>query len=207
MNEGRKASVAFSQAGAWIILTPWSVSTGEKRYDRGCLMTNDLFRRQLGAYAAVHRDWRNKATHFVGIPIIVFSLLLLLSQWTFQLGGREWTVSLAAAIVAVLGWMALDLGIGLAMALIMAVAWLAAEALAGALGSASAVWMAFIALFVGGWVLQFVGHHYEGKRPALLDNIFQAFIGPMFLVAESFVVMGQRSDLADAMGEGDVTVR
>jgi uncharacterized membrane protein YGL010W len=103
--------------------------------------------------------------------------------------------------------MALDLGIGLAMALIMAVAWFAAEALAGALGSASAVWMAFIALFVGGWVLQFVGHHYEGKRPALLDNIFQAFIGPMFLVAESFVVMGQRSDLADAMGEGDVTAR
>ena len=170
-------------------------------------MANDLFRRQLGAYAAVHRDWRNKATHFVGIPIIVFSLLLVLSLWRFELGGREWTMSLAVAIVAVLGWMALDLGIGLCMALLMAVAWFAAEALAGALGSASAVWMAFIALFVGGWVLQFVGHHYEGKRPALLDNIFQGFIGPMFLVAESLVVMGQRSDLADAMGEGDVTVR
>ena len=133
-------------------------------------MANDLFRRQLGAYAAVHRDWRNKATHFVGIPIIVFSLLLVLSLWRFELGGREWTMSLAVAIVAVLGWMALDLGIGLVMALIMAVAWFAAEALAGALGSASAVWMAFIALFVGGWALQFVGHHYEGKRPALLDQ-------------------------------------
>jgi uncharacterized membrane protein YGL010W len=93
------------------------------------------------------------------------------------------------------------------MALLMTAAWFAAEALAGALGSAPAVWMAFIALFVGGWVLQFVGHHYEGRRPALLDNLFQAFIGPMFLVAESFVVMGQRSDLADAMGEGDVTAR
>jgi uncharacterized membrane protein YGL010W len=170
-------------------------------------MANDLFRRQLGAYAAVHRDWRNKATHFVGIPIIVFSLLLVLSLWRFELAGREWTMSLAVAFVAVLGWMALDLGIGLVMALLMAVAWFAAEALAGSLGSASAVWMAFIALFVGGWALQFVGHHYEGKRPALLDNIFQGFIGPMFLVAESLVVMGQRSDLADAIGEGDVTVR
>jgi uncharacterized membrane protein YGL010W len=170
-------------------------------------MANDLFRRQLGAYAAVHRDWRNKATHFVGIPVIVFSLLLVLSLWRFELGGREWTMSLAVAIVAVVGWMALDLGIGLVMALLMAIAWFAAEALAGALGSPSAVWMAFIALFVGGWVLQFVGHHYEGKRPALLDSIFQGFIGPMFLVAESLVVMGRRSDLADAMGEGDVTVR
>jgi uncharacterized membrane protein YGL010W len=170
-------------------------------------MTNDLFRRQLGAYAAVHRDRRNKATHFVGIPIIVFSLLLVLSLWRFELLGREWTLSLAVAIAAVVGWMALDLGIGLVMGLIMAVAWIAAEALAGALGSASAVWMAFIALFVGGWALQFLGHHYEGRRPALLDNIFQAFIGPMFLVAEAMVVIGQRTDLAEAMGEGDVTAR
>lgn len=168
-------------------------------------MSNDLFRRQLASYASVHRDWRNKATHFVGIPIIVFSLLLILSLWRFELGDRAWTMSLVIAILAVLGWMALDLGIGLAMALIMAVAWYAAAALAGALGSAQAVWIAFIALFVGGWVLQFLGHYYEGKRPALLDNIFQGFIGPMFLVAETMVVLGQRRDLADAMGEGDVT--
>ena len=58
-------------------------------------------------------------------------------------------------------------------------------------------------LFVGGWILQFVGHHYEGKRPALLDNIFQGFIGPMFLVAETMVVLGQRRDLANVMHEAD----
>ncbi len=170
-------------------------------------MANDLFHRQLGAYASVHRDWRNKATHFVGIPVIVFSLLLILSLWRFEVGGREWTLSLAVALVAVLGWMALDLGIGFVMAVLTAPAWYAAEALAGALGPASAVWVAFAVLFVGGWVLQFLGHHYEGRRPALLDNIFQGFIGPMFLVAETMVVMGHRRDLADAMGEGNVTAR
>lgn len=170
-------------------------------------MANDLFRRQLASYAAVHRDWRNKATHFVGIPLIVFSLLLVLSLWRFEIGGRDWTVSLAVALAAVLGWMALDLGIGVIMALLMALAWYAAEALASALGTSSAVWVAFLVLFIGGWVLQFLGHHYEGKRPALLDNIFQGFIGPMFLVAEALVVMGQRRDLADAMGVSDVTVR
>lgn len=170
-------------------------------------MANDLFRRQLGSYASVHRDWRNKATHFVGIPVIVFSLLLAFSLWRFRLGGGEWTMSLALAVLAVLGWMALDLGIGILMGLFMAVAWYAAEIFAGALGSPSAVWTAFLVLFVGGWVLQFLGHYYEGRRPALIDNIFQGFIGPMFLVAETLVAMGQRGDLADAMGEGDVTAR
>ncbi|WP_395712549.1 DUF962 domain-containing protein [Reyranella sp.] len=165
-------------------------------------MPNELFRRQLASYAAVHRDWRNKATHFVGIPIIVFSLMLVLSLWRFEVLAREWTGSLLVSLLAVLGWLALDLGVGIVMAAIMVVAWFAAEALASALGPPPAVWTAFLVLFVGGWVLQFVGHFYEGKRPALLDNIFQAFIGPMFLVAEAMVMMGQRGDLAEAMGEG-----
>ena len=163
-------------------------------------MANDLFRRQLASYASVHRDWRNKATHFVGIPLIVFSLLLILSLWHFEVGGRDWTLSLAVAMAAVLAWMALDLGIGILMGLVIAPAWYAAVILAAALGSPSAVWGTFTVLFVGGWVLQFLGHHYEGKRPALLDNIFQGFIGPMFLVAELLVVLGRRRDLADAMG-------
>ena len=164
-------------------------------------MANELFNRQLGRYAAVHRDMRNRATHFVGIPIIVFSLLLILALWRVQIGGREVSVSLIVTFAAVLGWLALDLGVGIVMAVVMAMAWYGAEALAGALGP-SATWTAFATLFVGGWILQFVGHYYEGKRPALADNIFQAFIGPMFLVAETMVAMGYRSDLADAMGEG-----
>lgn len=165
-------------------------------------MANELFRRQLASYAAVHRDWRNKVTHFAGIPLIVFSLMLALSLWRFEILGREWTGSLLVSLLAVLGWLALDLGVGIVMGLIMAVAWYAAEALAAALGPPPAVWTAFLVLFVGGWALQFVGHFYEGKRPALIDNLFQAFIGPMFLVAEAMVMMGQRSDLAEAMGEG-----
>jgi len=157
-------------------------------------MASDLFKHQLASYASVHKDPRNKATHFIGIPVIVFSLLLILSLWRLPFGGVS--AALTVAILAVLGWMALDLGIGLVMAVLMLVGWYAAEVLASALGAGS-TWGAFLVLFVGGWILQFLGHHYEGKRPALLDNIFQAFIGPMFLVAETMVVLGQRRDLAN----------
>ena len=165
-------------------------------------MANAFFNRQLASYASVHRDWRNKGTHFVGIPLIVFSLLLILALWQFRLG-RDTSAATVVAFLAVLGWMALDLGIGIVMAVLMLVAWYAAEVLAGVLGPTS-TWVAFAVLFVGGWALQFLGHHYEGKRPALLDNIFQGFIGPMFLVAETMVMMGYRADLANVMGEGDV---
>ena len=168
-------------------------------------MANSFFRRQLGVYASIHRDARNKATHFIGIPMIVFSLLLAFTQWQFPVAGHPTSAAAALAVLAVLGWMALDLWIGVAMVVIMLVMWYAAEALAGALGTPSAVWIGFAALFVVGWALQFLGHHYEGKRPALIDNLFQGFIGPMFLVAEIMVVNGYRRDLANSVAQGDVT--
>ena len=38
-----------------------------------------------------------------------------------------------------------------------------------------------ISLFILSWVAQFIGHYIEGKRPALLDNLSQAFIdAPLF---------------------------
>jgi uncharacterized membrane protein YGL010W len=169
-------------------------------------MPSDLFRRQLARYASVHRSGRNKATHFVGIPLIVFSLLLVLTLWRIEPAGREVSMALVIGVIAVLGWMALDPGIGLIMAAIVAPAWYGAEALAGALGPTSTL-VAFAVLFAGGWALQLLGHHYEGRRPALLDNIFQGFVGPMFLVAETLVASGWRADLAAMMGEGDVTAR
>lgn len=169
-------------------------------------MANDLFHRQLAAYASVHRDRRNKATHFVGIPIIVFSLLLIFALWQAKFGEQIFSAALLLTVVAVLGWIALDVGVGMVMAALMLPAWYAAETLAAALGPSS-TWVASLVLFVGGWALQFLGHHYEGKRPALIDNIFQGFIGPMFLVAETMVTLGLRRDLADAIGEGNVTAR
>src|SRR5262249_26969552 len=38
---------------------------------------------QLGAYAAYHRDWRNKLTHFVGVPLVTFALFLFLGWLRF----------------------------------------------------------------------------------------------------------------------------
>ncbi|MBV9833064.1 MAG: DUF962 domain-containing protein [Alphaproteobacteria bacterium] len=169
-------------------------------------MTARFFERQLAIYAAYHRDQRNKATHFIGIPAIVLSLLIVLALWRFSLGGVVVSGALLVGALALLGWIALDVGVGLAMALIIVPMWLIAEWLAAHTG-ATTVWIAFAVLFVGGWVFQFVGHAYEGRRPALVDNLFQAFIGPMFLVAETFIALGLRADLRRAVAGPHVAER
>jgi uncharacterized membrane protein YGL010W len=45
-------------------------------------------------------------------------------------------------------------------------------------------------LFVGGWALQFLGHYFEGKKPAFLDDIMSMLDGPLFLVAETAFALG-----------------
>ena len=40
----------------------------------------------LTQYAAYHRDRRNIATHFVGVPMIVFSIILALNDGALPAG-------------------------------------------------------------------------------------------------------------------------
>ncbi|HZY21492.1 MAG TPA: Mpo1-like protein, partial [Beijerinckiaceae bacterium] len=67
---------------------------------------------------------------------------------------------------------------------------------------AGPVWWLFAMFFVGGWAFQLVGHVFEGRRPALADNLFEAFIGPMFIVAEVVMMLGFRRDLARVIEGG-----
>jgi uncharacterized membrane protein YGL010W len=155
-----------------------------------------LFEQQLAAYASYHRDPRNRATHFIGIPAIVFSLLLPFALWRFSIAGFDLSAAWVLAAVAAIGWIALDRSIGFAMLAMLIPMLLIAEWIVRAGGTAAA-WWTFAIFFVGGWIFQLVGHAaFEGRRPALLDNLFQAFVGPMFIMAEVFMMLGLRKDLA-----------
>lgn len=154
---------------------------------------DSLFARQLATYASYHRDSRNRATHFIGIPAIVFSILVPFAL--VHVAGIS--AALLVALAAVIGWIALDRIIGLAMLVMMVPMLLIAEWVAG-FGSATA-WTVFAVFFIGGWVFQLVGHVWEGRRPALADNLFQAFIGPMFIMAEVLIALGLKQELKAAI--------
>ena len=52
-----------------------------------------------------------------------------------------------------------------------------------------------VGLFVVGWVFQFVGHYFEGKKPAFVDDLMGLVIGPLFVVAEILFLIGFFKDL------------
>ena len=52
-------------------------------------------------------------------------------------------------------------------------------------------------VFIASWILQFVGHgKFEGRAPALLDNLIQAiFLAPLFVWLEVLFYFGYRPEL------------
>lgn len=52
------------------------------------------------------------------------------------------------------------------------------------------LWPVALALFLLGWVFQFVGHYYEGRKPAFVDDLVGLLVGPMFVVAEGLFSLG-----------------
>lgn len=52
-----------------------------------------------------------------------------------------------------------------------------------------------IGLFVGGWIVQFIGHFFEGRKPAFVDDLVGLVVGPLFVVAEVAFALGLRPDV------------
>lgn len=142
----------------------------------------------LSGYAQYHRDPRNVATHFVGIPLIVVAVTTLLARPRISLMGLSLTPAIVLAVFSCLFYLRLDIRFGLVMAAVVA-AFVAIGAWIGSLSTM--IWLgAGVGLFVAGWVIQLIGHHFEGRKPAFIDDLSGLIIGPLFLVVESCFALG-----------------
>ena len=64
-----------------------------------------------------------------------------------------------------------------------------------------------LGIFAVGWVIQFVGHYYEGRKPAFLDDILGLVIGPLFVLAELGFALGLRREVQHAVEQRSGPVR
>jgi len=148
----------------------------------------------LTRYAACHRDRRNIATHLVGVPMIVFAVVLALSVAHLPLGPVVTTLAVVASVLASLYYFRLDVVFGLAMAatLVLMCAG-ASEVTARTTPAVALAWA--LGLFTLGWALQLWGHRLEGLKPAFFDDAKQLLIGPLFVCAELCFLLGGRPEL------------
>ncbi|MFJ2451243.1 DUF962 domain-containing protein [Pseudomonas protegens] len=161
----------------------------------------------LSQYAAYHRDPRNIASHFIGIPMIVVAVAVLLSRPAWSMAGLSWSPALLLALAASVFYLRLEVRLGVLMTVLMALSVWAGQVLAA---QSTGLWLSSgLGLFVIGWVIQFIGHYYEGRKPAFVDDLSGLIVGPLFVVAELAFLLGLRHDLKQAIQQrsGPVALR
>lgn len=146
-------------------------------------------------YAPYHRTAGNKAFHRAGIPLIMLSLLGMLARIhlgtanvSHDLLGRAWGFDAAMLLIALstIYYLILEWRIALLM--------LVASVVFYAIGAAIPFWLN-VALFILGWIFQFVGHSvYEHRQPAFFRNFVHLLVGPLWILND--VVHVVRSERA-----------
>ncbi len=145
-------------------------------------------------YGSHHRSPLNVAAHVVGVPIILTGALIPLALIEVGLPGLRLTGAWIAAIALGETYFKLDRGFAYGSVVLLG------GALAGAHSAAALPPSRALAIaawcFFGGYVLQFIAHGVEGKRPALFENALMAQVtAPLFVVAEIYKLLGLRRDV------------
>lgn len=135
----------------------------------------------LEDYASYHRDFRNKLTHYVGIPMIVFAVIGMLQHVTlFPAGGIVIDLAMLIMVGTLLYYLSLNIMAGLAMTASFVLCYV---------GATYVSFKILVVLFVVGWIFQFIGHYFEGKKPAFLKNGVHLLIGPVWIANDALKVL------------------
>lgn len=142
----------------------------------------------LGLYSESHRNPTNKQLHWLCVPPIVWSVVALLyvipAPWP---GLWAWLAMLPAFLWYARLSLPLSVGLGLFFLALIALSGL----LYRQLGPATLA-VAAVVVFVVAWIGQFIGHHYEGKRPSFFNDLAFLLIGPAWLLAHLYRRFGVR---------------
>jgi len=146
----------------------------------------------LDEYSESHQNPTNKLIHWLCVPSIVWSVIALLWVIPFPaavgIGGYPLNWAVVVLMLAQIYYFkkSLSLGAGLLLVnlvLLWLVHWVAENV-------AFPLWKIGLAVFVIAWIIQFVGHEIEGKKPSFFKDVQFLLIGPAWLLSFVYRKLG-----------------
>lgn len=127
----------------------------------------------LAHYGESHQNPRNELIHFIAIPLIMLSLVGMM----FALHPYVAYAFIAASMVYYAR---------LSMVFLFSMAVLSVAFMAVVFAMGPLILPVCTAIFVGAWILQFIGHKIEGKKPSFFEDIQYLWVGPLFVLSKLF---------------------
>lgn len=133
-------------------------------------------------YASYHQTAGNKAFHRLGIPLIMLTLIGMLTRVPlFEAGGYRINAAMLLIALSTIYYLVVEWRLAVAM--------LAVSIGMYFLGALMAMWLN-VTLQITGWIFQFIGHSvYEKKQPAFFKNLTHLMIGPLWILNDLIPVV------------------
>ncbi len=138
----------------------------------------------LDEYGVSHQNQTNKIIHYLCVPAIYMTVFGLLWSIPFPFADLPIWVnwSTVIAIPAMLFYFSLAFTVGLGMTLFSALVVVFLQWWQLNMSDVMSVLVMSALVFVIAWILQFVGHHVEGKKPSFLKDVQFLLIGPAWIL-------------------------
>lgn len=132
----------------------------------------------LDLYGESHQNKTNKLIHRICVPLIMFSLIGLLSNIKIF---QNFDCSYLLFIVASMFYISLGIKVFLMMQILV----LPMLLIVHLLKMESSFLYVYLSIFIVAWIGQFIGHKIEGKKPSFFQDIQFLLIGPIWILPKS----------------------
>ena len=145
----------------------------------------------LDDYSVSHRNPVNKRIHWICVPLIMLSALGFL--WgiprpsVFAAYGAYANWATLFILASLIYYALLSPRLAAGMLLVSAIMCLLLQGLALLPWP---LWWSCLAIFVGAWIGQFIGHKIEGRKPSFFKDLQFLLIGPVWLLADAYKRLG-----------------
>ena len=145
----------------------------------------------LDDYGDSHRNPVNKRIHWICVPLIMLSVLGFL--WgvprpaAFAAYGVYANWATLTILASLIYYALLSPRLAAGMLLVSAIMCLVLQ---GLTQLPWPLWWSCLAIFVGAWIGQFIGHKIEGKKPSFFKDLQFLLIGPVWLLADVYERLG-----------------
>ena len=144
----------------------------------------------IDEYGESHQNPTNKLIHWVCVPLIMLSLLALLGKIPFFINGLtlftigsepvlfDWTIIFLSFCIIFYSRLSLTLSLGMlliAICMLFIISYIKYYD--------PEIWRLSLAIFIVGWIGQFIGHKIEGKKPSFFEDLQFLLIGPAWLLS------------------------
>ena len=139
----------------------------------------------LDAYGESHQNPTNKKIHWVCVPLIMLTLLGLLSLIKLPLSIINISINFSHVllVVALLFYLRLSISISFGMIIISFITLFIINRLEIIFPDINQLLCLYISIFILSWIGQFIGHKIEGKKPSFFEDIQFLLIGPAWLLS------------------------